>query len=183
MLKPFAEIFPHFAKSPLAVVTYVADGRPACFATEWVGIICETPSHLTFALPLQGVEIGHLRRTRQFAVNLPDDSWLAMPRFRRALQTDGDSEALLSALKLEDGRRIGAPSIRDFPVSLECALSGMRESTGKMYVSGEVLSLRLGENCYGLEGRGDLCRFEPFSQRWLAHSPGEDESGVAQPVF
>lgn len=178
MHKPFAEVFPHFAKSPLAVVTYLLDSTPACFATEWVGIVCETPTQLTFALPCGSPTLKQLRLSQQFAINLPDESMLQALPFRRALQTPEDSAALLAELRLETGRRIAAPIIQSCPVKLECVLCDARESVGQVYVSGQVVALHLGGSCYGLEDHINICRLEPFSQRWLTHSADENDPGA-----
>ena len=156
-------LYPHLSSCPLALVSW-GEGcdRARWRLVDWIGVVCGTPSRLSFGLVSAGSVFEDLRQAGEFAVNVPDDATLA-----RLKESGGLDCRELPELSFTPGASIQAPCLHPCPVIFECRILEMRRDFDRTLVTGEVLSATLGGRLYQRESRLDLCGLRPLDGRWF----------------
>ncbi len=166
-MKSLFALYPQLSSCPLALVSWNDGcGRVRWRLVDWVGVVCGTPSLLSFGLTCGGAIFEDLRQAGEFAVNIPDDATLC--RLKQAGVLDAAGEAPSAAgLTFVAGTSTHGPCLDDCPVVFECQIHEMRRDFERTLVTGAVASARVGDHVYRRESQFDLCRLRPFASHWF----------------
>jgi flavin reductase (DIM6/NTAB) family NADH-FMN oxidoreductase RutF len=146
----------------LVVGSYDDAGRPNAMVVAWGGICSSAP-------PSVAVSVRHAPHThagiaarKAFTVSVPSEAHLAeADLFGIASGRDLDKfEATgLTPVRAE---HVDAPYVGEFPLVLECRLIATVELGSHTQFVGEIVDVKVNEDCFGENGRPDLDRIRPF---------------------
>jgi len=122
--------------------------------------------------------------TREFVVNVPDESALDLVHLTSAEHPAEESEAEAHAIALTPSRFVRPPRIEDTPIQLECAFEQsitLGEGFNTLYI-GKVIAFHLSEAIF--DGRYiDIARFKPLARLSGPHYAGLGEIVRRDPPF
>lgn len=152
-----------------AVGTYDAGGKPNVMAVAWGGICCSKPPCVAISLRKATYTYGNLVERKAFTVSIPSrDHVAATDYFGIASGRDVDKFAV-AGLTPQRSDLVDAPYVAEFPVVLECKLVHTAELGLHTLFVGEILDVKIEEDCLGADGKPSTELVRPFS--W---APGDN---------
>jgi len=152
------------APTPVFVVgTYDADGKPNIMTAAWGGICCSQPVCICVSLRKATYSYGNIVANQAFTVSLPSVTHVAAVDYAGlASGRDADKFAVagLTAVRSE---LVNAPYVAEFPHVLECKLQHTLEIGLHTLFVGEVLDVKVDEECLDAKGNPDVEKTRPFA--------------------
>jgi flavin reductase (DIM6/NTAB) family NADH-FMN oxidoreductase RutF len=150
--------------TPVFIVgTYDAEGRPNVMAVAWGGICCSKPPCVSVAVRKATYTYGNLVERKAFTVSIPSvDHLEAADFFGIASGRDVDKLAAagLTAVRSEV---VDAPYVAEFPLVLECKVVHVAELGLHTQFVGEILDVKVEEDCVDADGKPTAELVRPFS--------------------
>ena len=150
------------APSPVWVIgTYDSSGAPNLMTAAWAGICCSKPPAVGVSLREATYTYGNIVGRKAFTVNVPSAPQAKTADYLGiASGRDGDKFAAagLTAVK---GRLVDAPSVAEFPLSIECRLLHTLKIGLHTLFVGEIADVQA-EDSVLVEGHPTLDRLAPF---------------------
>ncbi|KIH78031.1 NADH-FMN oxidoreductase RutF, flavin reductase (DIM6/NTAB) family [Geoalkalibacter ferrihydriticus] len=169
-IKSLFSLYPQLMACPLALVSWKGEAGQVCWEiVEWVGVVCDRPSRLSFNLL-----DGGLVRAGDFAVSLPDDDRLCRLRESLALRGGSSDKCLDEKLAFESSSAAEPPILAGCPVTFACSLQDARKSYGRFQVCGLVQDVRIHGREYRTDTGADVCALQPFHRRWFHATTGAE---------
>ena len=146
----------------LLVGTYDATDRPNVMTAAWGGICCSKPPCVTVSLR---------KATHSYAGILAHKAYtLSIPSRRYAREADyaglysGKNEDKFQALGLTPvpSTLVHAPYVGEFPMVLECSLLHTMEIGLHTQFVGEILDVKVSEQCLDADGKPDPTLVDPL---------------------
>jgi flavin reductase (DIM6/NTAB) family NADH-FMN oxidoreductase RutF len=146
----------------LLVGTYDQKERPNIMTAAWGGICCSKPPCVTVSLRKATYSYASIMAQKAYTLSLPS--------LRYAREADyagiysGKDEDKFATLGLTPVRStlVHAPYVGEFPMVLECALLHTLEIGLHTQFVGEVLDVKVAEECLDAEGRPDPRLVDPL---------------------
>ena len=107
---------------PVMVSCGIKGEKPNIITIAWAGTVCSDPPMVSISVRKERFSYGILKKTREFVINLPDRS------MARACDYCGCTSGAVTDKYADTGLTpgkstvIGAPTIVEAPVSIECAV-------------------------------------------------------------
>jgi flavin reductase (DIM6/NTAB) family NADH-FMN oxidoreductase RutF len=170
-----------FFPIPSALVTYRSfAGKPQMRTTAWVGMIGSDPPRVTLAFRPGGRGPWESRLHKEFAVNLPPETFLSASDFLSALALREGDGAFSPGLSLVEAMFVDVPLIKECPVRIECVRGTVRTRFGQRLLSGEVAVVHAGDSLLFEERLPvDPTRFQLLMRAWRKYlGPRRDHSAL-----
>jgi len=151
--------------TPVVLVTCQnGEGKPNIITLAWVGVANSEPPILSIAIRPERHSYGIIKRTGEFAINLPTTKILKEMDFCGVVS--GSKLDKFSATRLTPiaAEKIKAPLIKECPVNLECRVKQVIPLGSHDLFLGEVVAAHMDTEVQDEKGRMDLgkARLFPF---------------------
>ncbi len=157
------------APAPVYIVgTYDENGRANAMAAAWAGICCSKPPCLAVSLREATYSYHNILDREAFTVNIPGEEQAAAADYFGLVSGRDTDKFAATGLTAAKSELVDAPYIGEFPLVLECALSGVHELGLHTLFVGEIRDVKAEESVLGEEGAIDLGRLRP-----VIYSPGD----------
>ncbi|WP_342676247.1 flavin reductase family protein [Methanofollis sp. UBA420] len=152
-------LYPH----PVMIVcTYDADGNPDAMTAAWGGICSSNPPSVAVSIQKVRKTYENIQQQKAFTVCIPSAGHVAAADYfgiESGRHADKIATAGLTAVRSD---LVDAPYVAEFPVVLECRLTGSMEVGVHTQFIGEILDVKVDESVLGPDGVPDLTKVMPF---------------------
>jgi len=158
-LGPKSLVYP----APVLVVgSYDSSGRPNLMTAAWGGICCSNPPSITISLRENRHTFHNIMKTKGFTVNIPSEEYAAEADY--VGMVSGKDEDKFSVTGLTEGKSefVDAPSVKEFPVVLECRLSDTHEVGVHTQFIGTIVDVKADESVLDENGLPLLEKVKPI---------------------
>ncbi len=134
--------------------------KPNIITVAWAGTVCSSPAMVSISVRPERYSYDIIRETGEFTVNLTTKKLVRAADFcgvRSGRDTDKFREMHLTPLP---GETIGAPSIAESPVNLECRVTQVLELGSHHMFLAEVTGVRVDRGLLDENGKLDLGKAE-----------------------
>ncbi|MEN6518097.1 MAG: flavin reductase family protein [Methanospirillum sp.] len=146
----------------LVVGSYDVDGRPNAMVVAWGGICSSNPPSVAVSIRHAPYTHAGISARKAFTVSVPSEAHLAeADLFGMVSGRDLDKFAA-SGLTPVRAEHVNAPYVGEFPLVLECRLIETVELGSHTQFVGEIVDVKVDEDCLVENGRPELARIRPF---------------------
>ena len=165
----------------LVVGSYDEAGRANVMTAAWGGIVTSKPPCVGVSLRPNRHSYDAVLKREAFTVNIAPTKYVReMDYFGLVSGRDADKFKVtgLTPVKAE---LVDAPMVEEFPVTLECRLHDTMEIGVHVQLVGEIVDVKVDEECLGEDGRismaaVDPCIFSPLEGRYFRLGPEVGEA-------
>jgi len=154
--------------TPVFIVgTYDKTGMPNVMAAAWGGICCSKPVCISVALRKATYTYGNIVEQKVFTVSIASQDYVKQVDYcgiASGRNTNKFEDTGLTPVKSD---LVNAPYIDEFPLILECKLVHKHELGLHTLFVGEVLDVKIDEECLREDGNPDFKKIDP-----IAYAPG-----------
>lgn len=153
-----------------AVMVTVADedGHDNIITVAWAGTVCTNPPMVSISVRPERHSYKMLCDTREFVINLTTEK-LAYATDYCGVKSGRDVDKFEKAnLTREPSSHVGAPMIKESPVSIECRVREITEYGSHSMFLADVLAVHVDKDYMDEKGKFDLAQAQP-----LVYSHGE----------
>ncbi|MBN1649035.1 MAG: flavin reductase family protein [Spirochaetales bacterium] len=160
----------------LIIGTYDSAGKPNGAAVAWGGVCCSDPVCVSVSLRPARYTHKCIKEQQCFTVNIPSEKYMAEADYLGLVSGKDKDKISLAGLTAVKSGIINAPLIAEFPLVLECKLLEAHDLGTHTQFIGQVLDVKIDEDCLNSEGVPDIKKISP-----LVYSPGDySYYGIAQ---
>lgn len=169
---------PQVFLSPVPVMlvgTYDASDRANIMAVAWGGLCCSQPPCLAVSLRRSTWTHRALVERQAFTVSLPGRSLVSQTDFAGLVSGRNENKFEALGLTALAGEHVDAPYVGECPVVLELLLRHTLELGSHTQFVGEIMDVKVKEECLTPDGLPDPMRIEALSYAPLVaeyHSTG-----------
>jgi flavin reductase (DIM6/NTAB) family NADH-FMN oxidoreductase RutF len=154
--------------TPVFIVgTYDKTGRANVMAAAWGGICCSKPVCISVALRKATYTYGNIIEQKVFTVNIASQDYVKQVDYFGIASGRNTNKFEDTGLTPVKGDLVNAPYIEEFPLILECKLVHSHELGLHTLFVGEVLDVKVEEECLREDGTPDVKKINP-----IAYAPG-----------
>jgi flavin reductase (DIM6/NTAB) family NADH-FMN oxidoreductase RutF len=113
-------------------------GRRNVMSAAWCMPANDDPFRVILALGSDSVTAGNIRKTRNFTINIPDQSLLGAVKVCGSMHGDKVDKAVKAGLTYAESRKVNAPIVKECMAHLECKLWKRLGSDGMDIFIGDV---------------------------------------------
>lgn len=146
------------------ITLYGGRGRSQIWTSEWVGVVCCTPSRLMVALPAEFGKGVRSAGPGAFALNLSPGCHELSDEVLPLLMGDAPEGLAERGIHLAPARLARTPLILEAPVSIECRTVSARNRFRQTVLTGEVLGVHLDGRFHSGDRYLNLCHLNPFGR-------------------
>lgn len=153
-----------------AVMVTVADeeGHDNIITVAWAGTVCTNPPMVSISVRPERYSYKMLVSTREFVINLTTEE-LAFATDYCGVRSGRDVDKFKAAhLTREEASHVGAPMIKESPVSIECRVKEITEYGSHSMFLADVLAVHVDKEYMDEKGKFDLALANP-----IVYSHGE----------
>ncbi|MDU9376915.1 Flavoredoxin [Methanocorpusculaceae archaeon Sp1] len=159
-LAPYAVLPP----CPVTVVcTYDSLDKPNGLAVSWTGIAVSDPPHVMIAVRPGRYSHAALCERKEFTMNIPSESQMREADYfgiTSGRKTDKFADLGLTPVP---AKHVHAPTIAEFPLSLECRVVSQQEiGTHSIFIA-KILAVHADENILDEKDNIDVIAMRPIS--------------------
>ena len=150
------------------VGAYDKDGKANGMVAAWGGICCSKPVSMAVSLREATYTYSCIREREAFTISICNEDQAAQMDFfgvTSGSKTDKFAELGLTAERAE---HVDAPYVAEFPMVIECKLSQTVEIGLHYQFIGEVMDVKVDENCLDESGNPWIDKIRP-----VIFSPGD----------
>ena len=162
----------------LVVGTYDQEGRPNAMTVAWGGICCSKPPCVAISVRKATHTFGNLMEAKAFTISIPSERHVAEADFFGVVSGRDVDKWEKSGLTPVGSDLVNAPYVQEFPVVLECKVVGVTELGLHTQFVGEILDVKVEEDCLDVEGHPTMSLVKP-----ILYSPGEGRYYTAGTVL
>jgi flavin reductase (DIM6/NTAB) family NADH-FMN oxidoreductase RutF len=146
----------------LVVGTYDTSDRPNIMTAAWGGICCSKPPCVTISLRKATHSFASIMANKGYTISIPSRKFAREADY--AGLYSGKDEDKFQALGLTPVRStlVHAPYVGEFPMVLECSLLHTLEIGLHTQFIGEVLDVKVSEECLDTDGKPDPKLVDPL---------------------
>ena len=156
---------------PLPVVMVsVADeeGKDNIITVAWAGTVCTNPPMVSICVRPERYSYYMIKETGEFVINLTTEK-LAYATDYCGVKSGRDVDKFKEAhLTREAASHVGAPMIKESPVSIECRVREVQEYGSHSVFTADVLAVHVDDQYMDEKGKFDLAMSNP-----IVYSHGE----------
>ena len=153
-----------------AVMVTVADeeGHDNIITVAWAGTVCTNPPMVSISVRPERYSYKMLYSTREFVINLTTEK-LAFATDYCGVRSGKDVDKFkMTGLSREEASHVGAPMIKESPVSIECRVKEITEYGSHSMFLADVLAVHVDKEYMDEKGKFDLALANP-----IVYSHGE----------
>ena len=154
---------------PLPVVTAADDeGHDNIITVAWAGTVCTNPPMVSISIRPERHTWKMIRDTGEFVINLTTEK-LAYATDYCGVKSGRDVDKFLeTGLTREAAAHVGAPMIKESPVSIECRVREEKDYGSHWVFTADVLAVHVDKDYMDEKGKFDLAAARP-----IVYSHGE----------
>ena len=156
---------------PLPVVMVSAadkEGRDDIITVAWAGTVCTNPPMVSISVRPERYSYKMLMETREFVINLTTEK-LAYATDYCGVKSGRDVDKFKAVhLTRQPASHVGAPMIKESPVSIECRVREVQEYGSHSVFTADVLAVHVDDKYMDEKGKFDLALANP-----IVYSHGE----------
>jgi len=146
----------------LVVGCYDPAGRPNAMTVAWGGICSSKPPAVAVSIRPERHTHAGIAARKAFTVSVPSEAQIGeADLFGIASGRDLDKFAATGLTPVR-AEHVDAPYVGEFPLVLECRLIATHELGSHTQFVGEIVDVKVDEDCIGPNGRPALDRIRPF---------------------
>ena len=141
--------------------TYDKSGKPNAATVAWGGVCSSQPPSVAISLRKSRYSYDNILERKAFTVNVPSAAQVVIADYCGIFsgrKTDKFAEAKITAVQAEF---VDAPYIKEFPMVIECKLTGQGEIGIHTQFIGEIMDVKVDENMLGEDGLPDIFKIQP----------------------
>ncbi len=145
----------------LVLGSYDSSGRPNLMTAAWGGICCSDPPSLTVSLRERRYTFQNIMERKAFTVNVPSEEYAAEADYIGMVSGKDVDKFEATGLTEEKAEFVDAPSVKEFPVILECRLSDTHKVGVHTQFIGIIVDIKAEESVLGEDGLPSLDKVRP----------------------
>jgi len=146
----------------LVVGSYDSSGRPNLMTAAWGGICCSNPPSITISLRESRYTFHNIIKTKGFTVNIPSEEYVEEADYVGMVSGKDEDKFQATGLTEEKAEFVEAPSVKEFPVVLECRLSDTHEVGVHTQFIGTIVDVKAEESILDEKGLPLLEKVKPI---------------------
>ncbi|MCI6421804.1 MAG: flavin reductase family protein [Blautia sp.] len=153
-----------------AVLVTVADenGKDNIITVAWAGTVCTNPPMVSISVRPERYSYAMLCETKEFVINLTTEK-MAFATDYCGVKSGRDVDKFKETkLTREQASHVGAPLIKESPVSIECRVREIQELGSHSLFLADVLAVHVESDYMDEKGKFDLAKAQP-----MVYSHGE----------
>jgi flavin reductase (DIM6/NTAB) family NADH-FMN oxidoreductase RutF len=158
-LGPKTILYPH----PVLIVgSYDGKDTPNMATVAWGGICCSKPPAVAVSLREATLTHGNIKRHGAFSVNVPSREYARQADYVGIASGRDVNKFEVTGLTPVKSDLVHAPTVEEFPLSLECRLLQTVEVGLHTQFIGEIVDLKAHEGVLGEKGLPDVTKVGAF---------------------
>ena len=153
-----------------AVMVSVTDGmgKDNIITVAWAGTVCTNPPMVSISVRPERYSYAMLCETKEFVINLTTEK-MAFATDYCGVKSGRDVDKFKETkLTREQASHVGAPLIKESPVSIECRVREIQELGSHSLFLADVLAVHVESDYMDEKGKFDLAKAQP-----MVYSHGE----------
>ena len=150
---------------PLPVVLVTAadeEGRDNIITVAWAGTICTNPPMVSISVRPERYTYRMLKETGEFVINLTTEK-LAFATDYCGVKSGREADKFMeTGLTRESASHVGAPMIKESPVSIECRVRETKDYGSHCVFMADVLAVHVDKEYMDERGKFDLALARPI---------------------
>lgn len=144
------------------ICSYDSSGRPNAMTASWAGICSSDPASVTVSLRESRYSFDGIIARKAFTVNIPSTRFAAEAAFFGTVSGRDIDKFRATGLTAVASGLVDAPYIGEFPLVVECRLSGTYNVGSHVMLIGEIVDVKADKSV--LDGRGmpAMDKVDPF---------------------
>ncbi len=147
----------------LVVGTYDSIGKPNIMTAAWGGICCSKPPAINVCMRAATYSYACIIEQKAFTVNIPSKAQAEQADFAGMASGRDMNKFELAGLTPEKSTLVNAPIVKEFPMCVECSLIHTLEIGLHTLFVGEVLDVKVAQECLDASGKLDPAKVDPIS--------------------
>ena len=148
--------------TPVFIVgSYDDKGEPNIMAVAWGGICCSDPPSVAISLRKSRYSFGNIMKRKAFTISVPQEEFLAESDYSGSVSGKDHDKFREMGLTPVRSELVDAPYVDEFPLIMECRVTGFDDIGIHTRITGEVVGVKIEENILDGE-RIDMETFRPF---------------------
>lgn len=144
------------------VGSYDSHDKPNIMNAAWGGLCSSAPPSVAVSIRKERYSYDCIQRNQAFTINIPRaDQVVAADYFGLTSGRDSDKVAV-SGMAVEPAEHVKAPVLTECPLVLECRLSHTIELGVHTQLIGEIVDVKIDEECLDETGVPDVLRVDPL---------------------
>lgn len=151
-----------FPEPAMVIGSYDKDGKANIMTAAWFGVANSRPFKVAVSLRPATYSYHCIMENMAFTVNVPDASLISYVKFAgkySGRDMNKFEETGLTAIKSE---YVNAPYVKEFPIVLECKVTGYHDLGSHRQFIGEVVDSKIDERLLDEEGKVNMDLFDPI---------------------
>ncbi|MCX6339280.1 MAG: flavin reductase family protein [Candidatus Aureabacteria bacterium] len=149
--------------TPVFVVgTYDRGGKPNAMAVAWGGICCSKPPCVAISLRKATYSYGNIIEQEAFTISIPSEDYVKEADYFGIASGRDEDKFARTGLTPVKSDLVNAPYVKEFPLVLECRVLHTIEIGLHTQFIGEIMDVKVDDNCMGGDGLPDIARVRPF---------------------
>ncbi len=153
---------PLYPAPDLIVGTYDSNGKANAMAAAWGGVCASTPPTVAVSVRKERHTYHAIEERKAFTVNIPSERFVAEADLFGTISGYDEDKFALTGLTATMGTCVDAPTVEEFPISMECRLVQTVEIGSHVQFIGEVVACLVDESCLDPQGRPDPDKVKPI---------------------
>lgn len=159
-----------FPLPAVVVGTYDNEGTPNIMTASWTGVVNSRPSMISVSLRKATYSYNSILETESFTISIPSVKHLVEMDYVGTKSGKKENKFETTGLTPIASELVNAPYVAEFPVVLECKLVKHEDLGLHTMFLGEVVDIKIDENCLLKNGKPDIAAIDP-----IGYTHGERE--------
>ncbi len=152
---------PVYPAPDLIIGTYDGEGRANAMAAAWGGVCSSEPPCIAVSVRKERHTYHAVELRRAFTVNIPSERFFReADLFGLVSGTDHDKFSIAKLTPIR-GSLVDAPTIEEFPISIECKVIKTVEIGSHVQFIGQVMACWVDDECMDSQRRPDPMKVRP----------------------
>lgn len=149
--------------TPVFIVgTYCEDGTPNAMNVAWGGICSSNPPCIAISIRSSRCTYDNISNREAFTINIPSETYKNEADYFGIVTGKKVDKFKVTGLTAVKSEYVDAPYIEEFPLNLECKLVASSQIGEHTQFIGEILNVRVNEDCRNEKGLPDIGAVKPL---------------------
>ena len=151
-----------FPEPAMVIGSYDKDGKPNIMTAAWFGVANSRPFKVSVSLRPATYSYHCIMENMAFTVNVPDASLISYVKFAGKYSGKDMNKFDETGLTPVKSEYVNAPYVKEFPIVLECKVTGYHDLGSHRQFIGEVVDSKIDERLLNEEGMVNMDLFDPI---------------------
>ena len=144
------------------LASYAEDGSANVMNAAWGGICCSNPPSVAVSIRPERYSYANIIARQAFTINIPSTAQVVAADFFGLVSGRDFDKLAVSGMAVEKAEYVDAPMLIDCPLSVECRLSAIHEIGLHTQLVGEIIDVKVDEDCLDSAGQPDIRKVDPL---------------------